>query len=342
MNTLQILFHDRPSTDSLTGLKLVPQGLIIPRIIKNLATVSYQDTQTYLWHEPSDGTSPPPDNSLFWYYNNGYEGVYEGEYGSYFVSAVPNGTLTGVLREHAMRLNSSVSCNTILPDAYPSTCGGSLPFDTSFSREGQFDMEVCVPGDQGTSLWTLSRDRQDISEDMFIKVRIPPESDLMYQGADWVENFTVKCTANTTRGYFELGNVRNNLSTGLLLEQWPDKNDLRENFNVSMRIAPRKPDAYNDLHVGLFKRQHWNSSRCSQYSKHIPDRRRFRRKHPHAAENIRATCPWTPDVVRISTLWRRINVLHGSQIHQSDLSSHHETGVSSRQHPIPQPRLSRI
>jgi hypothetical protein len=192
------------------------------------------DFQLYLWHDQSDGTAPPLKPTLGSYYNDTtLLGVPTS--GNWFVSGVPNGTLTGVLREHAMRLNSSVGCEVIALSAYPPFCDGSLPFTASFIRPTQFDMEVCVPGDQATSPWNLTRDRQDITEDMYIRVTIPAESKLMVQGMVdiWAGNLTLHCTANTTRGYFELGNDRNDHKNGPFLENWPDEEDLRDNFNVS-------------------------------------------------------------------------------------------------------------
>lgn len=50
----------------------------------------------------------------------------------YWLSAVPNGTTTGVLRQHALRLNSSISCERISFDQFPDICYGLHPFTASF------------------------------------------------------------------------------------------------------------------------------------------------------------------------------------------------------------------
>ena len=44
-------------------------------------------------------------------------------------------------------------------------------------------------------------------------------------------NFTVRCTANSTRGYFELGNVRNNFTASGIIEKWPDLDTLWNEYN---------------------------------------------------------------------------------------------------------------
>lgn len=76
----------------------------------------------------------------------------------YFVSALPNNTFTGVLREHVLRLNSSAECKRIDETAFPATCDGLNPIVATYSSQvkntydnstdlGNFEIGVCVPGD---------------------------------------------------------------------------------------------------------------------------------------------------------------------------------------------------
>ena len=44
-------------------------------------------------------------------------------------------------------------------------------------------------------------------------------------------NFTLHCQAETTRGYFELGNYHNNYSYSPLLEKWPGSVEMATEFN---------------------------------------------------------------------------------------------------------------
>jgi hypothetical protein len=89
-----------------------------------------------------------------------------------------------------------------------------------------------VPGAYGKTPWTLSRDRQDISEDLWIDVFIPDTA--LTQGVLtelYATNFTLRCTSNTTRGYFEVNNNLNGNNPGPLLETWPSQEELAEDYN---------------------------------------------------------------------------------------------------------------
>lgn len=221
--------------------------MVVPDLIKSLATVTDMDMQTYLWHDPGtdwselgiSGSSNAMGSTFFVPYDFDQKL-------RYFVSAFPNNTDTGVLREHVMRLNSSAECKTIDEVAFPKTCDGPDPLMASYSSQvkaprylynstgfGNFNIDVCVPGNLSASPWTLSRDRQDITEHLYIKVHVDYETVLAWDlfGSSPV-NFTVHCTANTTRGYFELPNFRNDFTAGLLLEKWPDTETLENDFNV--------------------------------------------------------------------------------------------------------------
>lgn len=221
------------------ALAQVPQNIVVRQTAKNLAIINEMDVQWNLWHEQGsdngdlDLDQKSNSNTFFWYYSTSSGGTR----GSYFVSAMPNDTSTGILREHAMRLNSTVQCNPISESAFPSTCSGSHPFETSFNSSS-LSIDICVPGDY-TGLtdppWTLSRDRQDLHEQLYIQVQVP------YQ-VDWNSdiqtlNFTIQCSANTTRGYFELGNIRNNLVPGGLMEEWPDNNTMWNEYNDYLNVA---------------------------------------------------------------------------------------------------------
>lgn len=211
-------------------MSLVPQDLVVQEVASKMATVADMDVQPYLW--PDDPyaeqdladafVNPSARRSFFWYQLG--ELAEHGNVG-YFAAAVENGTTTGVLREHAMRFNSSVQCAEGPRSGFPDVCRGARSFNTSFQNEF-VDIRVCAPGEYGVYPWTLSRSRQDISEEMFLDVngRQSVETDIF-------RNFTIHCTATTTRGYFELGNYRNNYSYGPLVEQWPDEVDMVYNFN---------------------------------------------------------------------------------------------------------------
>lgn len=146
----------------------------------------------------------------------------------FWASTLPNGTTTGVLREHAMRLNSSVKCEAISADEFPSPCPGDRPFVTSWAGEDDWmntSLTICAPGNYSQSPWSRTRDREDIWEKLYINAwnaggAIPIN----------FTPFTVLCEAVTTRGYFELGNHFNGDIPQPLLATWPTMEEMHENF----------------------------------------------------------------------------------------------------------------
>jgi hypothetical protein len=189
----------------------------------------------------------------------------------YFVSALPNNTVTGILRQHAMRLNSTVECTVIDESGFPLPCAGPNPLVFSYTSQntpifrdpetfGNFIIDICVPRDSHNTPWTLSRNRQDISEDLFIKVHVPYETYIEWTydgGIDEAKNITVQCTANTTRAYFELGNIRNNFTAGPLIEKWPDNETLSNDFNVSSCSTSRRTLVLTRICLGLLEFDWW-------------------------------------------------------------------------------------
>lgn len=177
---------------------------------------------------------------------------------TYFVAAIPNNTVTGILREHAIRLNSSVTCESIATESFPVQCEGSRPFVTSYNRTDDMSLKICVPGDSTVFPWSLSRDRQDIEERLFIQAKVYYIDDVQRLGE--YTNWTTHCTAKTTRGYFELGNVRNGFQAGLLLDKWPDIATLKKNLNDYLNSMqgyrydnnnmPSTVDTYEDAPFG--------------------------------------------------------------------------------------------
>jgi hypothetical protein len=173
---------------------------------------------------PYNAYSDPANRQQFFWYGDYFDHYNR----SYFVSAMENGTTTGVLREHVMRLNSSVQCNNVPSSEFPSPCSGTRPFTTSYNTEF-LDIRVCAPGEYGVYPWNLTRNQQDLPEELFIDVFVPYNGTVF--SGNFLLNFTIHCTAATTRGYFELGNYRNNFSYGPLIDQWPTDHESIYDFN---------------------------------------------------------------------------------------------------------------
>lgn len=151
--------------------------------------------------------------------------LYGGEDHPYFASAVPRDTTTGLFRQHALRMNSSAWCNSVVWAEFPTYCaGGERPYrlETTYDN-ANLTVKVCMPETvsalPGGDTWRpTGRDgsRQELSETLWIDVTSPlyPDGDRrMYNRS------TLKCTANTTLGYFELGNHFNGGQPGPLLSE---------------------------------------------------------------------------------------------------------------------------
>jgi hypothetical protein len=152
-----------------------------------------------------------------------------------YVSAFPNCTNSGVLRQHALRFNSSILC--VASEKFPDQCPGELPFEVN--REGSFvrhngmsehfHHRICVPGNYIASPWDLIRSRQDITEEIYLLFHdyFEPENGTSEDLLNFAMNHSYRCISNTTRGYFELPNLTLGTTIQLVL--------CRKNGRVSMK-----------------------------------------------------------------------------------------------------------
>lgn len=255
-------------------LARIPQNIVVRETANQLAMVNDMDVQLHLWHIPSGGTGDvdldqkSSSNTFFWFYDPDKEAFNE----TYFVAAMPNDTETGILREHVIRLNSTAKCTPIAESAFPSSCSGPHPLETSF-KSPNLTINICVPGDY-TGLtqpaWNLTRNPQNLSEELYISAYVPyfQEYDTSWDFDQIATNFTVHCTANTTRGYFELGNILNNFTPSDLVQEWPDNTTMWNDFNdylaaINGYVVPSEVNVYYgtpyDWTVGLDPFATWNS-----------------------------------------------------------------------------------
>ncbi|KAI7157093.1 hypothetical protein KC349_g5825 [Hortaea werneckii] len=235
-------------------LARAPRSVIVDRVIDDLAIVRDTDSQSNLWIETGQVAESGEElvyqsaknswlsNSLKWFFGpipTGSEYPHD-----FFVSAVPRDTTTGVLRQHAMRMNSSAECADISQDEFPSQCGGDLPFSTSYDAGNETQIRICVPGNHTQSPWSLTRDRQDIEEEMFIDFTSYVDPDTRSGAANVFRgrNFTAHCTTKSTRGYFELANYRNNYTAQPLMDKWPDRETLQTDFNDYLELFSSNVD----------------------------------------------------------------------------------------------------
>ncbi|KAL8375652.1 hypothetical protein RB595_006979 [Gaeumannomyces hyphopodioides] len=193
----------------------LPRDLATARVASRLASESRTQTQLHLWKEGSqEAASSIADLTS------------RGSVSPFFVSAIPAGTNTGVVRQHAMRLDSKVKCSLVEVGEYPENCPGDQPLVGALGN-GDGTVKFCVPGAQGAAAWSLSRNSQKIQEHIFLASWAGPntgESTTQSPRA----NFTARCDAETTRGYFELPNQHNGGRPGPLLARWPGAAELQE------------------------------------------------------------------------------------------------------------------
>lgn len=218
-------------------LGVLPLWNVKEQVKARLATADYTEQQALLWTNVSDGNTAHQDVIDY----GQIRPHYDGSTGNvpFWVSAIPNGTTTGVLRQHAMRLNSSVSCQPVAVEDFPKRCLGPYPFTAEYSwnhtavgndtaNEPQlhgvndYRLSVCVPGDYTHSPWNRSRDALTIHEKIYLALAFGNASagtNMLL--ADAQKPFGVHCSVNTTRGYFELGNAFNAFLPQPLLEKFP-------------------------------------------------------------------------------------------------------------------------
>jgi hypothetical protein len=96
-------------------------------------------------------------------------------------------------------------------------------------------VRICVPGNSIASPWSPRRSRQELIEEMYLDFKDRnigwKENQVWSEDPPFNASYTIRCTATTTRGYFELGNDWNNNTYGPLLEQWPNPAEMAEDFN---------------------------------------------------------------------------------------------------------------
>ncbi|KAF5228881.1 hypothetical protein FAUST_10783 [Fusarium austroamericanum] len=234
-------------------MELIPRNLAVNLIRQKIKSFSMSDGQTNLWHEVTNyipsAVEQQRAQTFGWIQKRR-------PYINYFASSLANDTATGILREHAMRINSSISCKA---GNVPPTCLGPTPFFTIFNRTGFATSGIkaieCVEGNQ--------------SADMWLRLEVAQQSDGSRVDGQALRQdvtaFNLSCRASSTRGYFEMGNQWNNRVFEPLLNEWPTRDDIRTNFNDygsfvgKYRHPDRRPVTDDtalkpDLHVT------WNST----------------------------------------------------------------------------------
>lgn len=225
-------------------MALTPGNLVARKVRNLLPTFSDLDTLSHIWPTTAlNGNNWVAElgNTLYYYQKTSIRSI------PFYVSTLPQGFNTGVLREHAMRFNSTATCETVSRTDFPDVCPGTRPLFGYFSNE-ETQNRFCVPGSYVTTPWTIERSRQDIVEELWVDNYIPYGSLLrnmtsfanVSSAVAWT-NATVHCVARTTRGYFELPNIHNDGTAGDLLADWPSRAVLEADFNDVEGLSSQPP-----------------------------------------------------------------------------------------------------
>lgn len=229
-------------TDPEPGiLAKVPRDVVLQQTQARIIEVKSDDVQQYLWHDTNSSsgggffdveTKYKSKGTIGGYYPDGLnisdfrlpplDSRLVGD--TFFVSSLIKGTSTGALRYHAIRQQSLSNCEIVSREDFPPTCPGANPFVAEYYRGGVY-FRFCVGGDQNQVLWSLTRNSQLVSEHIWMDAVLEnssssPDNAFVNDGIP-PRNFTMHCTVNSTRGFFELNHLHNDNSFSPLLYQWP-------------------------------------------------------------------------------------------------------------------------
>ncbi|KKZ59994.1 hypothetical protein EMCG_00836 [[Emmonsia] crescens] len=199
----------------LFGEDPTPGSVLVQKLRYAITSVILDDVDPYIWVNNSDcdldyqESTPPHWKS--------------------FISPALSTFNTGVLRQFAPRLNSTVSFKNVSMDDFPADCA-NLPgsfyaeyFATSNDKP-RYSVQACMPSNQTNSPWKNQfRTPQTISEVLYLKIFVNGDRDRYtitgFSGGPAV----FKVQADSTSGYFELPNYLNNNTASDLLPRDPDE-----------------------------------------------------------------------------------------------------------------------
>ncbi|MCJ1392785.1 hypothetical protein MMC18_005656 [Xylographa bjoerkii] len=96
-----------------------------------------------------------------------------------YIAQLPANYNTGLIKEFAPRINSSLTYEEIEPSEFPFDCNktssafyayySSADFSTTESFES-WNVEACVPNNKTESSLKATRGRQDVSEELYLNI----------------------------------------------------------------------------------------------------------------------------------------------------------------------------
>ena len=286
-------FGFQDGTDIFDLFSIDEIQLQIAMLRSQLASISTHDFQPNLWQEGTFHCSPNVSSSFQVPEECSHGGTTFENISSLlgtYTAQLPSGYQTGLITQYMPRMNSSVSYTNVSEAEFPQHCD-TIPgaYYTEFIyNKTVLNLQVCMPHDMTYSPWKATRDRQDISETMFLRARYGNLVNTDPFDFNFA-NTTVKLVVNTTLGYFELPNYNNGGIAGPLLakdphdsckgnidqclSQWLSKryllvNESHSNFEIS-RNSNRGPLAM--MVLALFDPGSFISTQFNRTAIQMPD-----------------------------------------------------------------------
>ena len=202
------------------------------RLRSALVQTSINDLQPRVWQEEAVQCNGNGSLLLDQCYDGGPSFKNISELRRPYIAQLSTSMNTGLYEQYVPRINNSVSYTSISPADFTRSCsqipsGGlytehsvdaryiSNIMDESHSPS-RFTLQICMPADLSISPWQSTRDQQEISEHLYLNVSYRK------QGVDYNKPPSAyHIVVNSTMGYFELPNYRNQGTAGPLLAQDP-------------------------------------------------------------------------------------------------------------------------
>lgn len=177
--------------------------------------------------------------------------------GRLFVSTLAKGTNTGLFRQHAMRLNSSATCDHVDFTEFTDKCPPSARNPDLSLRTNGATLDICTGPDLEGKPSLFKNPEQDgrfqiknITEVAYINMTYieSPFHSSSYDSDSLPDTRLIRCTGATTLGYFELGNRYNSGQHGPLVSARSNQSELwtMDGFIRDTRVSNIGGSPYQD------------------------------------------------------------------------------------------------
>ncbi|KAF5872791.1 uncharacterized protein Bfra_006154 [Botrytis fragariae] len=225
-----------------------------------LVNTNPNDIQPNLWN-PSNSSSSYPIGRPSTNISAGLQERLSNSSTSWY--AIQNNTYSnGMYNSTGLRMNTSITCFIIPQREFPTVCPGPSPWTTSINLTTANNtmtieyiaygingliLNACVPGNKYAFPWSVNSTLQTIEEELYFDIGWTM-TDIGHEltGIGSLQNYTQKCTADTTFGYFNLPTYANS-SAGPLLPA-----DIPIFGAIASETTPRTIFNESDPLVGLY------------------------------------------------------------------------------------------